>query len=335
MLKTRFTELVGCTVPIQQAGMGKIASPQLAAAVANAGGLGMVSGIGSAPPAYVAKMLDELRHSTSGAFGANFIVAFMRDEATGKIDPDVAKVLEVAASRARVTEFFYATPDPTLVETAHAGGALAAWQVGSREEAVAAEEAGCDLIVAQGTEAGGHVRGKTGLLALLGDVLPVVHVPVVAAGGIGTGRAMAAALAAGASGVRVGTRFVAAEEAGAHPAYVERLIAAEAKDTILTETFSANWPNAPHRVLRSCVEAVQRFPGEFVGETAFPWAPDERVSVRPLESFVADRGTTGEISAMPLWAGESVGGVTRVQKAGEIVRELAEEAESLLRTWGK
>lgn len=334
MLTTRFTELVGCTVPIQQAGMGKIATPQLAAAVANVGGLGMVSGIVAAPAEYVAKMLDGLRRSTSGAFGANFIVAFMRDEATGKIDPDVGKVLDVAASRVRVLEFFYAAPDPALVEIAHAGGALACWQVGSLEEAVAAERARCDLIVAQGTEAGGHVRGKTGLLALLGEVLPAVKVPVVAAGGIGTGRAMAAALAAGASGVRVGTRFVAAEEAGAHPAYVEKLIAAEAKDTILTETFSANWPNAPHRVLRSCVEAVQRFPGEFVGETAYPWAPTERVSVRPHESFVADRGTTGEIDAMPLWAGESVGGVKRVQGASEIVRELVEEAEILLQQWG-
>src|SRR5205807_1797007 len=129
MLQTKFTELLGCKVPLQQAGMGKIASPALATAVAEAGGLGMVSGIGAA-----------------------------------------------------------------------------------------AERAGCDLIVAQGTEAGGHVRGKIGLLALLGEVLPSVKVPVVAAGGIGTGRAMAAALAAGASAVRVGTRFVASEEAGALPA---------------------------------------------------------------------------------------------------------------------
>src|SRR5207245_1761511 len=172
-------------------------------------------------------------------------------------------------------EFFY--EDPELVEIAHAGGALVSWQTGSGPEAVAAERAGCDLIVAQGTEAGGHVRREIGLLALLGEVLPSIKVPVVAAGGIGTGRAMAAALAAGASAVRVGTRFVAAEEAGTHPAYVEKLIAAEAKDTILTEAFSENWPNAPHRVLRSCVEAVERFQGEFVGETAQPWAPDVRV----------------------------------------------------------
>src|SRR5881628_391653 len=192
MLQTKFTELLGCTVPLQQAGMGKIASPALAAAVADAGGLGMVSGIGAAPPEYVANILvDGVRES-------------------GKLDADFLKVLEVAASRAPVIEFFYENPDPELVDIAHAGGALVSWQLGSAAEAVAAERAGCDLIVAQGTEAGGHVRGKIGLLALLSEVLPSVKVPVVAAGGIGTGRAMAAALAAGASAVRVGTRFVAA-----------------------------------------------------------------------------------------------------------------------------
>src|SRR3989454_1309368 len=174
----------------------------------------------------------------------------------------------MAESGARVVERFYEQPGAEIVEIAHAGGGRVSWQLGSAAEATAAERAGCDLIVAQGTEAGGHVRGKIGLLALLGEVLPSVKVPVVAAGGIGTGRAMAAALAAGASAVRVGTRFVAAEEAGTHPPYRDKLIVAGGKDTILTEAFSADWPKAPHPVLRSCVEAVERVQGEFVRETA-------------------------------------------------------------------
>src|SRR5437773_11882568 len=136
MLQTKFTELLACTVPLQQAGMGKLASPALAAAVADAGGLGMVSGIGAAPPEYVAKVLDGLRRSTSGAFGANFIVDGVRE--TGKLDADFLKVLEVAASRAPVVEFFYEEPDQELVEIGHAAGALACWQVGSGPEAVAA-----------------------------------------------------------------------------------------------------------------------------------------------------------------------------------------------------
>jgi len=330
MLTTRFTELVGCTVPLQIAGMGELGSPRLAAAVSEAGGLGMI-GLSGWPTHAAIKRLDETRHLTSRPFGANFIVPSLVDEVTKKPDPEVAGSLEAAASRARVVEFFYDDPDPSLVETAHAGGALVAWQVGSLEEAAAAERAGCDLIVAQGIEAGGHVRGKIGLLALLGQVLPVVRVPVVAAGGIGTGRAMAAALASGASAVRVGTRFVAAEESDAHPSYVKKLIAAEAKDTVLTEAFSVNWPNAPHRVLRSSLEAAQKFHGDVVGERAYAWEPNVRVPVPRFTSLVPLKTHTGEIDAMPHWAGESVGGVTKVQSAGDIVRELVDEAGELLR----
>src|SRR5256712_11088768 len=151
MLQTKFTELLGCTVPLQQAGMGKLASPALAAAVADAGGLGMVSGIGAAPPEYVAKILDGLRRSTSGAVGANFIVDGGRE--TGKLDADFLKGLEVAASRAPVVELFYEQPDAELGQIAHAGRALVSWQPGSAAEGTAAERAGCDLLGARRTEA--------------------------------------------------------------------------------------------------------------------------------------------------------------------------------------
>jgi nitronate monooxygenase len=222
VLKTRFTDLVGCSAPLQQAPMGG-ASPRLAAATAAAGGLGMLSAIGSPAPA-LAEILDGLRAQTSGPFGVNVIVPVLD---TPFID---RACIEVAAARARVVEFFYDEPDASLVETVRAGGALAGWQVGSRREAVAAAEAGCDFVVAQGVEAGGHMRGRIGLLPLLEEVLGAVDVPVVAAGGIGTGRAMVAVLVAGAAAVRVGTRFVAAEEAEYHPAYVEALIAAEPEE---------------------------------------------------------------------------------------------------------
>ncbi len=333
MLRTRFTELVGCRIPIQLAGMGQLATPRLAAAVANAGGLGML-GWGGAPAEHVEQWLEETKRTTSGPFGMNFIVPGLMDDATGKLDPEAEAAVRAAATHARVVEYFYADPDPALVGSAHAGGALVAWQVGSSDEAVAAEDAGCDFIVAQGTEAGGHVRGKISLLALLAEVLPSVKVPVVAAGGIGTGRQMAAALAAGAAAVRVGTRFVAATESEAHPRYVAGLIGATAKDTVLTEAFSTNWPNAPHRVLRACVEAMQQFSNEFVGERVYQWAPEKRVPVRRGDSFVPMVSTSGDIDAMPHWAGESVDSVKRVQPAAEIVRELAEEAEHLLRVWG-
>src|SRR5205085_4374324 len=124
--------------------------------------------------------------------------------------------------------------DADVIETVHAGGARAGWQVGSADEARGARDAGCDVIVAQGIEAGGHVRGTLGLLPLLDEVSTVIDVPIVAAGGVGTGAAMAAALVAGADAVRVGTRFMAASESIAHPRYVEALSGGGAADTGVT-----------------------------------------------------------------------------------------------------
>src|SRR5256886_16359957 len=161
--------------------MGDVSSPRLAAAVADAGALGMV-GLTNAPLSYVEKSLDEMRKLTSGVFGPNFLVPGLVDDATGKVDPELAGVIEAAASRARVVDFFYGDPDPALVDAVHAGGALVSWQVGSRDEAKAAERVGCDLVVAQGTEAGGHLPGQIGPPSLLRQGLDSVTAPVLAAG---------------------------------------------------------------------------------------------------------------------------------------------------------
>ena len=325
MLSTRFTQLVGCTVPIQQAPIGGCASPRLAAAVAEAGGLGMVSVTGD-PPEIVAAQLDEARRLSTRPIGAHFFMLM--------VDRDsVPESVAAAAERAPVVDFFYADPDPALVDIVHAAGALVSWQVGSAEEARAAADAGCDIVIAQGIEAGGHVRGQIGLFALLDAVLSAVDVPVLAAGGIGSGRSLAAVLAAGADGARIGTRFVAAEEAEAHPRYVEALIAATPMDTVRSDTFALDYPGAPHRALRSSVEAVQAFQGDVVGELVDP-TDGARVPVRRFQKLTITRHVSGAIEAMPHWAGESVRGVTRVQPAAEIVRELAGEAERLLRRWG-
>lgn len=168
-------------------------------------------------------------------------------------------------------------------------------------------------------------------MPLLGQVLDAVDVPVLAAGGIGNGRAMAATLAAGASGVRIGTRFVAAEEANAHPTYVDALIRAKPEDTILTEAFSVCWPNAPHRVLRSSLEAAQKFKGDVVGTRKL--STGEVHGIRLFESVTATNQMTGSIEAMPHWAGESVGQVKELKPAAAIIAELVGEAEALLRKW--
>jgi nitronate monooxygenase len=327
MLRTRFTDLTGCKVPIQQAAIGGLARPQLATAVADSGGLGMVYA-GSFDPQQMSKVFEGMRQNTSGVFGANFLIpeAFVTD--LGEIREQV----ETASKLVKVVEFFYRQPDPSLVDLVHKGGALASWQVGSNEEAVAAAKAGCDMIVAQGIEAGGHIRGTIGLLTLLSQVLDSVKIPVIAAGGIGSGRALAAVLAAGASGARVGTRFIAAAEAGAHPEYVKALIAGEPEDTVVTEAFSEGWPNAPHRVLRFCIEEAQNFKGDIVGHKKLISTGD-LVPVKRFESFTMTSETTGTFKAMPHWAGESVSGVKKVEPVAAIIKELVDEAEVLLRKW--
>jgi nitronate monooxygenase len=295
---TGFTVLFGCRYPLQQAGMGGFTSPDLAIAVSRAGGLGMLSGaIGNEA---LAAQLDAV--PVDATVGVNFLVPFLDRGA-----------LEEASARSPLVEFFWGVPDAELVGIVHAGGARAGWQVGSAEEARAASDVGCDLVVAQGLEAGGHVRGTTALLPLIDEVRAAVEGPIVAAGGIGTGRAMAAALVAGADAVRVGTRFVAATESIAHPSYVERLIHSTADDTVITTAFSEGWPDAPHRVLKSAIAA-----GELLG-VAQSWSPEW-----PSTSYV------GPAESRALYAGQSVAAVRSRQSAAEIVAEFIEEAEKAL-----
>jgi NAD(P)H-dependent flavin oxidoreductase YrpB (nitropropane dioxygenase family) len=280
---------------------GGISDAPLASAVCDAGGLGMVGGSGLTP---IGEMLDEMGDRT---FGVNFLMPFLDREA-----------VKVAASRARVVEFFYGDPSPELVDLVHEGGALAAWQVGSPDEASAAAAAGCDFVVAQGTEAGGHVRGSIARDALLTSI--DVDVPVVAAGGIGTADDVAAVMGAGAAAVRVGTRFVAAKESCAHPLYVSALVGASSGDTVLTESFAVGWPNAPHRVLRSCLEAAEASEDETVATLRVGGG---EISLPRLSTIPPTRNAFGRISAMALYAGTSVEAVHRREPAADIVAELA------------
>lgn len=149
-ISSRFTELVGCWHPIQQAGMGPIATPELAAAVTKSGALGMLGGEGLSIEALDAS-LSRVRELTTGSFGVNFIIPFLED----------LEAVRFAASRCRVVEFFYGTPDEALVRIVHSAKALAAWQVGSAGEARLAADAGCDFVIAQGLEAGGALARTT------------------------------------------------------------------------------------------------------------------------------------------------------------------------------
>ncbi|MFN2616519.1 MAG: NAD(P)H-dependent flavin oxidoreductase [Thermoleophilaceae bacterium] len=298
-----FLDLVGCRMPIQAASLGgPIATPRLAAAVSEAGGLGMIANPSSG--AEVQRLVQDARARTSQPIGVGFLIPFV-----------VAEAVEAAAASVEVVEFFYGDPDRELVELAGGEGAVVGWQTGSADEARVAAEAGCDYVAAQGIEAGGHVRGTQRLDDVLAETLASVDLPVVAAGGVGTAERFAALVAAGAAAVRVGTRFVAAQEADAHPDYVARLIAASSQDTVLTEAFATGWPDAPHRVLRSAVEEAEAFDAAVVGV-----AGDGEIGV--FSPRPATREVRGEIGAMALYAGESVDHVTQVQPAAEIVAEL-------------
>jgi NAD(P)H-dependent flavin oxidoreductase YrpB (nitropropane dioxygenase family) len=290
--------------------MGSVsATARLPLAVANAGAHAVYPGLGL-PPQALEPVLDDLREQTK-AFGMNFIVPMM-DRGT----------LELAAERAPYVDFFLTQPDRKLVDVAHAGGAVCGWQVESGEEARAAEAAGCDLVIAKGWESGGRNRIEgAALLPLLESVLPAVSVPVIAAGGIATARDVGVALAAGADGVRVGTRFIASEESDAHPAWVQAVIDADAGDAVVSTAFNTGMPQpGPHRVLRSSIEAAEAHPDDQVGIVSLAGAeiPAPRFGPQP-----PTRWSTGTVAAMPFYAGQSAGAVTAIRPAADIVEELA------------
>lgn len=212
---------------------------------------------------------------------------------------------------------------------AHDGGALASWQVGSATDALMAVDAGCDLLAARGTEGGGRMHGDQPLLPLLNAVLDAVDVPVLAAGGLASGRDLAAVLAAGAAGARMGTRFVATLESGAHDQYKRAIVEAAAGETQLATDFSVLWPNGPeaHRVLTRSLEAARRHDGEIVGEmTAFGQRrPVPRFAIMPP---TAD--ASGDIDAFAMYAGTSVGSIAALEPTADVIDRIAREADELL-----
>jgi nitronate monooxygenase len=305
---TRFTELAGCRVPIQQAPMGSVSTPALAVAAADAGGVGSITAMGLTA-VQLDKILAGMAAQTTGVLAANFL--------TGQIDREA---VAAAAERVRIVDFFWADPDPALVELAHRGGALACWQVGSLEEAKAAADAGCDVVAVQGVEAGGHIRGHSSLLPLLESVLGQLDLPVLAAGGIGDGRAFAAVIDMGAAGARVGTRFVATNESGAHPAYKQAVAGAAAGSTEITGAFSvcplcATVPRA--RVLRSCIHALRDLDGDTVGETT---VGGQRIALPKGHGLPPGAAATGHIGAMAMYAGESAAAVRSVEPVAQVIQ---------------
>jgi NAD(P)H-dependent flavin oxidoreductase YrpB (nitropropane dioxygenase family) len=330
MLRTRICELFGIEYPIISAGMGGVALAELAVAVSEAGGLGTI-GLAAFGREGIQNEIAAARLQTSKPLAANLLVPFLQ--------PGIVEA--VVRTPIQVLTFFWgdARDHAESIASAHRAGIKIIWQCGSAEEACWAKEAGADAVMAQGFEAGGHVRGTTTTLALVPEVRDAIgDLPLIAAGGIADGRGLAAVLALGADGAAFGTRFIASHEAAAHRAYQDRIVQANARDTIHTTLHDVGWPDAPHRVLHS--KLIERWesagrpaPGERPGEGE-TIATSRRADVEiPLVNYTvmppADY-LEGDIEALALYAGQSCSIVREILPAGEIVRRIAAEAQVVI-----
>ena len=326
MLRTRLCEMLGIEVPIIAAPMGFVTGVELAAAVSNAGGLGIMSWSVS-PPEILRQQIRQLRERTSKPFGVNLILHFPVDE----------QITVCIEERVPVLSFFWGDSSP-YVRRAHDAGIKVFDQVGSVAAAQRCAAAGVDVIIAQGYEAGGHVAGRVALSVLVPRVVDAVApVPVAAAGGIADARGVVAALALGAEAVVLGTRLLATPESLAHPDYKARVVSASEEDTVHTTLFGRGWPNAPHRTLRTPFVATwladeargnESRPDEpIVGQVAIG---GQRVPLYRFDCLPPNASTTGSIESMALLAGQSAGLVRRIEPAAAVVRELVEAAERII-----
>jgi nitronate monooxygenase len=336
-LQTALTRQLGIKYPILSAGMGGAAGPELVAAVSNAGGLGVLGASSFAPP-QLRQLVARTRKLTDKPLGINLIIddRDLSDDDKKELSDQVSAAAE---ERPAVLVLFWGDAGP-YVELAHRHNVKLFIQVGSAEEAQTAAAAGVDGVIAQGFEAGGHVRGTTSIWALLPATVEAVKpLPVLASGGIGDGPGIARALALGAQGVSLGTRFVASDEALVHPAYKRRIVEATAADTVYNELYDIWWPDAPARTLRNKTLAEW----EAAGRPPSGKRPGEGTSIgkrRSSSGEVVDwpryaTGTAGpdfdgDIEYTPMWAGESCDLVNDIKPAGEIVRRLAREAARAL-----
>nr|WP_271035794.1 nitronate monooxygenase [Mycolicibacterium hassiacum] len=313
-LSTPWSTGMGLSVPIVNAPMGGAAGAALAAAVTQAGGLGMIGMGSSATAAQLAEELARLPESAR-PFGIGLVHWVTERE---------PELLETAlAARPDLLAVSFGT-DWGWVRRAHEQGIRTATQVADVTAARRAADAGVDVLVARGAEGGGHGEPRMGTLPLLAEVLDAVEVPVLAAGGITSGRTLAAVLAAGAAGAWLGTVFTACTEAATPAEVRDQLIEAPGSATVLTRVFDLalryDWPaTIPERVLRN--EFVDRYDG-----CEDDLVPD---AVAALTAAIAAR----DYRIAPVNAGQGVGLVRESRPAAEVIDQLCRDAEKLLRAW--
>ncbi len=315
-LHTRLTELLGIEHPVVMGGMGSGATvPAMVAAVSGAGGLGVL-GASRYPPDILEARVAEIRAATSRPFGLNLLL-FMSDD--NAVDA-------VLAQRPAVFSTSWPWPEQDLkpiFDRAHGSGARVMHMVAGVEEARRAAEAGADVIVAQGTEGGGHVGTVAAMVLVPMAVRAVDPVPVIAAGGVATGAQLAAALLLGAEGVLMGTRFLATDESPWPPSFKRAIVESDGHDTELTEipdiAKGAVWPGAFDRARRN------RLISEWAGRENELRRQRSSVATGMAQAMREDDADRGELNF-----GQSAGLIESIEPCAEVVRRISSEAELLL-----
>jgi enoyl-[acyl-carrier protein] reductase II len=308
-LRTPICDQFGIDFPIFLAGMGGVAYADVCAAVSEAGGYGTL-GMASCTPEQIREEMRAVRKQTSKPFGVDLLAA-LPDHMMECIDAIIEEGANAFIAGLGVPE--------QLIEKCHSGGVKVISMCGKVKHAVRAEEAGCDLVVAQGTEAGGHT-GKVAGMALIPQIVDAVDIPVLAAGSIVDGRGLAAALAFGAQGVWMGTRFIASHEAHAAEIYKKRIAEIREEDTVVTRCYSGK----PMRVIRNpYVDEWETRPEDIAPFPLQALASMEAGVFDALRPELAD-DLDADRAAMP--CGQGAGSIHEILSCREIIEKVMREA---------
>ncbi|NNU80451.1 nitronate monooxygenase [Halovulum dunhuangense] len=326
MIDTEITRRFGLRTPILNAGMAMVARPDLAAAVSNAGGLGMI-GADVAPAGALRAMVRAVKAKTDKPFGVDLLAPMITD----------AHLDVLAEEAVALCVVFWGTPTRDQVARIKSCGTAFWMQVGSIEEARDAQALGAEAIIVQGLEGGGHNRSVGTTFNLLPAVkAAVAPIPVIAAGGITDGASMAAALALGAEGVWCGTRFLASHEADANDGYKARVLAAGVADTVSTTLFGPEMPLQPMRVIRNAATdewagreevAMAATAGQIAGTLH---TPDGAVPLPRFSVYLPTRDVDGDLDQLCLTAGQGAGKIHALKPAARIVEEMTREAQETI-----
>lgn len=320
-LHTPVCDLLGCEFPVVLAGMGGPARSELVAAVTKAGGFGFLGMVRESPELIRAEV-EKVRAAADRDFGVNLIPAATK--------PDLleAEIAAVLAARVPVVCLFWDL-SAALVKRLRGEGVLVVCQVGSAKEAEDAQAAGAQIVIAQGVEAGGHVRGTVPRREIVRAVVKSAHVPVLAAGGMSGGHDLVEMLELGAQGIVLGTALLATKESFAHDYHKQRIVEAKPGDTVHTQDFHVNWPRGAYvRVLQNSV--TRRAHGDpFDGHREAIGKEGERtIWLFSTDSPLKDM--TGDFEKMALYAGEGAGAIANIPSAADRIAAIMAEAEALL-----